>query len=144
MSIHHSNYNEQKTNFFSTQTMSSILWFFNYYDLAIDNSIQAAVISITSYLLTSSWKDTKFQVNQFLEYAATHPNAKILYHSSQIHLWIHSYAYYLNEYKSHSLNGGFFYLSEKTRPQIKSNDPPQKLNAPVIVNRKIINAVMCQ
>ena len=30
----------------------------------------------------------------------------------------------------------------KTRPQIKSNDPPQKINAPVIVNRKIINTVM--
>ena len=57
-------------------------------------------------------------------------------------LWIHSYAYYLNEYKSHSLNGGLFYLLEKTKPPIKSNDPPTKINAPVIVNIKIIDTVM--
>ena len=38
--------------------------------------------------------------------------------------------------------GGFCCLSDKTKLQIKSNDPPPKINAPVLVNRKIIDTVM--
>ena len=73
------------------------MWFLNYYAQAIDNTMQIAVSDITSSLSTSSRKDIKFRINQFLDYAATHHNAKIRYHSSQMHLWIHSDAYYLNE-----------------------------------------------
>ena len=59
-----------------------------------------------------------------------------------MHLWIHSDASYLNESKYCSRNGGFFYLSEKLKLPIKPNDPPPKLNAPVLVNSKIIDNVM--
>ena len=104
--------------------------------------MQTDVGAIASSLSTSSWKDPKFRINQFLDYAATHPNAKIRYHSIQMHLWIHSDASYLNESKSRSRNGGFFYLSNKPKLTMKPNGPPPKLNAPVLVNSKIIDTVM--
>ena len=59
-----------------------------------------------------------------------------------MHLWIYSEASYLKKSKSRSRKGGFFYLSNKPKPPIKSNDPPPKLNAPVNVNRKTIETVM--
>ena len=118
------------------------MWFFNYYARAIGNTMQTAVSVIASSLSTSSWKYLKFRINKFLDYAATHPNAKIRYHSSQMHIRIHLYASYLNESKARSRNGSFFYLSEKLKLPIKPNDPPPKLNAPVLVNSKIIDTVM--
>ena len=59
-----------------------------------------------------------------------------------MHLWIQSDASYLNESKYRSCNCGLFYLSDKPKPPIKPKDHPQKLNAPFLVNRKIINKVM--
>ena len=59
-----------------------------------------------------------------------------------MNLWIHSDASYLNESKACSCNGGFFYLSDKTKLPIKPNDPTLKLNATVLTNSKIIDTVM--
>ena len=50
--------------------------------------MKTAVDAIASSISTSSWKDLKFQINPFFYYIATHPNAKILYRASQIHLRI--------------------------------------------------------
>ena len=97
----------------------------NYHAQAIENNMQTAISAIASSPSTSSWKDIKFIINQFLEYAATHPNAKIRYYSSQIHLWIHSDASYLNA-KARSLTGGLFYLSENPKLPIKTNYAPPK------------------
>ena len=104
--------------------------------------MQTAISPITYYRSTISEKYIKFWINQFLYNASTHPNAKIRHHSSQMNLWIHSYASYLNESKYCSCNSGFYHLSDKTKPPIKPNDPPPKLNAPVLVNSKIIGTVM--
>ena len=54
-----------------------------------------------------------------------------------MHLWIHSDASYLNKSNACSRNGGIFCLSDKPKQPIKPNYPPLKLNAPVLVNRKI-------
>ena len=70
-----------------------------YYSSAIENTTQAAIRFIASSISTRSWKDIKFHINQLLKYSATHPNAHIQYKSPQMHLWIHSYASYLNEKK---------------------------------------------
>ena len=59
-----------------------------------------------------------------------------------MHLWIHSGASYLNESKSRCCNGGLFYLLEKPKIPINPNDPPPKLNVPVLANSKIIDTVM--
>ena len=59
-----------------------------------------------------------------------------------MYLWIHSDASYPDESKACSRNSGFFYLSDKPKLPIKPNNPPPKLNAPVLVNSKIIDTVM--
>jgi hypothetical protein len=115
---------------------------FNYYARAIDNTMQTAISSIASSVSTSNWEDISYQINHFLNYAATHPHAKIRYTASQMHLWLHSDASYLNESKARSRNGGFFYLSDKPKLPIKPGDPAPPLNAPILVNSKIIDAVM--
>jgi len=109
--------------------------------------MQQPVSSIASAVSTSSWADLKFRINQFLDYAATYPDAEIQYTASQMHLWIHSDASYLNETKARSRNAGYFYLgyfylSDKPKLPIKPDDPRPPLNAPVLVNSKIIDAVM--
>jgi len=104
--------------------------------------MQTAVSSIGSAVSTASWKELNFRINHFLDYAATHSDAHIQYRASQMHLWLHSDASYLNETKAPSRNGGFFYLSNKPKLPIKPNDPPPPLNAPVLVNSKILDAVM--
>jgi hypothetical protein len=115
---------------------------FNYYARAIDNTMQTAISSIASSVSTSTWEDINFRINHFLDYAATHPDATIRYKASQMHLWIHSDASYLNESKARSRNGGFFYLSDKPKLPINPADPAPPLNAPILVNSKVIDAVM--
>ena len=150
MSIHHSNYSQHKINSCSTQTLSIFLWFFDYYDLAIDNTMQSAVSVITSYFLNSSWKDIKFQVNPFLEYAANQPNAKIFISFKPNALMDSLIRLNINEYKFHSLNGGFFYLSDKpdhkssqmilhknSMHQLKSTEKSSILSCPLFKNLKL-------
>ena len=104
--------------------------------------MKAAIRSIASSISTSSWKDIKFRIYQFLGYSETHPDARIQYKASQIYLWIHSDASYLNGTKAPSRNEGYFYLTEKAKLPIKTDDPPSPPNAPVLINSKIIDAVM--
>jgi hypothetical protein len=50
-------------------------------------------------------------VNQFLDYMATHPNAKIQYHTSNMVLNVHSKTWYLSAPNARSCAGGYFFLS---------------------------------
>ena len=56
-----------------------------------------------------------------------------------MHLWIHTDSSYLNEPKARSR---YFHLSNKPRLPIKPADPPPPLNAPILVNSKVIPNVM--
>jgi hypothetical protein len=56
-------------------------------------------------------EDTHNQVNQFLNYTATHPDAKILYPASNMILNVHSDALYLSAPNTRSRAGGYFFLS---------------------------------
>ena len=51
-------------------------------------------------------------VVQLLNYAASHPDAKVRYHASDMYLWGHRDASYLSEPHSHSRIGGYFFLSD--------------------------------
>ena len=81
-------------------------------------------------------------MKQFLNYTDTHPNTKLKYIASAMHIWIHSDASYLNEPKAHSRAGDNFYLSDKPNLTIKATDLPPTLNDPILVNRKFIDAFM--
>ena len=75
-----------------------------------------------------------------LNYAATHPDAAIRYHASDMQLHIHSDASYLSEPEARSRAGGFYFLDGKDRPDDKNYKP--KLNGPIYVLSKIICNVM--
>ena len=68
-----------------------------------------------------------------LDYAATHPNAVICYHRSDMILKIHSDASYLSEKEARSRAGGYFFLANK-------ND--NQYNGPIHILSTILRNVM--
>jgi hypothetical protein len=62
-------------------------------------------------------------VERFLQYAATWPVAVIVYHASDMKLYVESDASYLSEPESRSRAGGFFYLgsANTSLPRTKVN-----------------------
>jgi len=69
-----------------------------------------------------------------LNYAATHPDAVLRYHASEMILHIHSNASYLSETKARSRAGGIFYLSNN------SKTPP--LNGAIHIHSGIMRSVL--
>ena len=74
------------------------------------------------------------KVHQFLDYAATHPDAIIMYRASNMILAAHSDTSYLSELKARSRAGGHFFMSND------SAVPPN--NGSVLTIYRIIKAVM--
>jgi hypothetical protein len=84
-------------------------------------------------------------VTDLLNYCATHPDAVVRYHASDMALHIHSDASYLSVAKARSRAGGYFFLSDrlldpKHVPSIDS--PPPRFNGPVLVNSTILKSVL--
>jgi hypothetical protein len=73
-------------------------------------------------------------LKQLLNYAATHPEATILYRASDMILKIHSDASYLSVSKARSRAGGWFYLGDK--------EGPEKPNGAILVLSKIMSNVL--
>jgi hypothetical protein len=65
---------------------------------------------------TKATMDTLQQLNQFLDYASTHPDAKVRFSASPMILIVHSDASYLSDSQVCSCAGGFFYLNSKHDP----------------------------
>jgi hypothetical protein len=80
-----------------------------YYARAVDNTMLVTLIPLASRQ-SKSTKLTSKDVNQLLNYCATHPTAILRYHASDMVLKIHSDAGYLNETKACSRAGGHFSL----------------------------------
>ena len=74
------------------------------------------------------------KVKQFLDYAATHPDAIVTYRASDMVLAAHSDASYLSETNARSRAGGHFYMSD--------NSPTPPNNGAVLTVAQIIKAVM--
>jgi hypothetical protein len=58
---------------------------------------------------TQATEKTQAATNQLLDYLATHPDATIRYHASNMMLHIHSDASYLSVSHARSLLGGLFF-----------------------------------
>ena len=82
---------------------------FLYCGRSVNPTLLFALGSITEY---KSKVKTKIEaaVHQFLEYCATHPNAKLRYHASDMILIIQSDVSYLSELKAYSISGGNFFM----------------------------------
>jgi hypothetical protein len=66
---------------------------------------------------TKATEKTPAATNQMLDYLATHPDATIRYHASDMVLHIHSDAFYLLVSNAGSRLGGLFFLGNKTPEQ---------------------------
>jgi hypothetical protein len=115
---------------------------FLFYGRAIDSTMLPALGTIATHLHHAPYDTLKQKIDQFLDYAATHPDATLKYIASEMHLWVHTDASYLSETKARSRAGGFFYLSDKPTLPIKADASPPTPNMPIHVLCKIIDAVM--
>ena len=93
----------------------------------------AALGSIASQQANPT-ENTMRKVKQFLDYAASHPDAIVTYKSSAMVLAGHSDASYLSKSNARSRAGGHFFMSDDTP------NPPN--NGAVLTVAQIIKAVM--
>jgi hypothetical protein len=66
---------------------------------------------------TKATEKTQADTNQLLDYLATHPDATIRYHTSDMILHIHSDATYLSVSNARSRLGGLCFLGNKSPEQ---------------------------
>jgi len=95
---------------------------FLYHGRAVDLTILAALSAIAGQQ-SKLTNQTEQQVDQFPDYMATHPEAKIRCHASDMVLNVRSDALYLTAPKSRSRAGGQFFLGS-----IPKDEQPSRLN----------------
>jgi hypothetical protein len=87
---------------------------------------------------TKATEKTQATANQLLDYIASHPDATIRYHKSDMILHIHSYASYLSVFHARSRLGGLFYCGDKPTHADKLNG--SILNAAVVIKNVVASA----
>jgi len=87
-----------------------------------------------------SMQATMEALTQLLNYCATHPNAGICYHASDMVLWAHSNASYLSAPKGSSHTAGYYFLSSCQHSAPTASDPAPPDNDPV----HVLCQIMCQ
>ena len=93
-------------------------------------------------MITSTTKGMKTKINQFLNYAATPPNATLKYIACNMCLRAHSDASYLCEPKAQIQAGSYAYLRNcPTLPLLIDTAQPSH-NGAIHIVCKVLNAVM--
>jgi hypothetical protein len=87
-----------------------------YYARAVDLTVLMPLNDIATEQ-TKATEKTQAATNQMLDYLATHPDAAIRYHASNMILHIHSDASYLLVSNARSRLGGLFFLGNKSPEQ---------------------------
>ena len=90
--------------------IQEVIGVFLYYGCAVDSTMLTALSAIASAQAKPTDK-TMTRCKQFLNYAATHPDAILTYKRSDMVLMVHSNASYLSKPKACSHAGGQFFLS---------------------------------
>jgi hypothetical protein len=93
--------------------IQQVLGTFLYYGRAVDSTMLTALSSIASAQAEPT-EDTLANIKIFLDYAATHQDAVLTYHASDMVLVVHSDASYLSEPKARSRAGGHFFMASNT------------------------------
>jgi hypothetical protein len=91
-----------------------------YYARAVDLTVLMPLNDIATEQ-TKATEKTQAATNQLLDYLATHPDATIRYHASDMILHIHSDASYLPVSNARSRLRGLFFLGNKSPEQDKRN-----------------------
>jgi len=114
-----------------------------FYARAVDNTLLVALSSIA----TQQAKGTRATMNaitHILNYCASHPDAVVRFHASDMVLWVDSDGSYLSESKARSRAGGYFYLSSRPRDPTSPpspNDPPPPHNGPIHIHCSILREI---
>ncbi len=115
--------------------IQQIVGSFLYYACAVDPTIFMALSDMATQQAAPT-ENTMKQVNQFLDYMWTHPDAIIRYHASDMILNIHSDALYLSAPKARSCAGSYFFLGS-----IPQDGNPIKLNGAIHITCTILKLV---
>jgi hypothetical protein len=87
---------------------------------------------------TKATEKTQAAKNQMLDYLATHPDATIRYHASDMVLHIHSDASYLSVSNARSCLGGLVFLGKKSPEQDTLNG--SILNVAAVIKNVVASA----
>jgi hypothetical protein len=117
--------------------LQQVVGTFLYYARGVDLSLLVALGSLASEQ-TKGTEATMDACCHLLNYVATHPDATIRYHKSDMILIIHSDASYLSESEARSRAGGYFYLGNHD----EIDNPPTKPNGAIHVHSTIMNQVL--
>jgi hypothetical protein len=109
-----------------------------YYSRAVDPTVLMPLNDIATEE-TKVTEKTQVATNQMLDYSATHPNATIRYHASDMILHIHSDASYLSVSNARSGLGGLFFLGNKSLEQDTLNG--SILNVAAVIKNVVASAV---
>jgi hypothetical protein len=120
----------------SIKRIQEVIGTFLYSSRAVDNTMLVSLSSLAA-TQTKGTEKTMQALTQLLDYAATHPDAAIRYHKSEMILYVHSDASYLSEPQARSRVGGYFYLGNTNEPA----DNP-KPNGPIHVEARILKNIM--
>jgi hypothetical protein len=118
-----------------THWLQQVVGTFLFYSRAVNPTMLHALNVLASWQKHGTQATVKALVH-LLNYAATHPNAKIRYSASSMVLHIHSDASYLTEPKAWSQAGGHHFLSNLTK------HPNPAPNGPILNIAKIFRNVM--
>jgi hypothetical protein len=87
---------------------------------------------------TKATEMTQAAINQLLDYLATHPDATIRYHASDMIFNIHSVAFYLSVSIARSRLRGMFFLGNKSPTQDRHNG--SILNVATVIKNMVSSA----
>lgn len=114
-----------------------------YYARAVDNTLLVALGTLAS---APRSEDTVTALVQLLNYCATHSDAVIRFHASDMVLHVvHSDASYLSEANARSRSGGYFFLSSHPQNPTTApapDSPPPPMNGPIHVPSSIMRVVV--
>ena len=106
---------------------------FAWYSRAV-YSTMAATMSYIASRQSEGTENMEKEVNQFLDYCATHPNDRVRFVASDMMLTLHSDASYLSEPESKSRAAGHFFLGKQHNESFN--------NGAIMTLSKIIKHVM--
>jgi hypothetical protein len=115
-------------------TLQQVIRCLLYYARAVDTTMLVALSTLASTQTTGTAATAEAMI-QLLDYCATHPDAEVRFHASDMVLQVSSDASYLSEPEARSRTGGHFYLGNNDKRQ-------QQINGPILCSYGIIKHVM--
>jgi len=122
-----------------TTRVQEVLGTLLFYARAVDSTMLKAIGTIATQQANAT-EATMKAITHLLNYCATHPEATVRFHASDMILHIDSDASYLSEPKARSSAAGYHYLSSHPNPD--PNAPPPPDNGAINVFCQIMREVL--